>query len=132
MLDIVSDAFRDDRVIAQIRNTDLVIGAVYIPPVNSAYDDDDIYFENLKLIRDHFKSSHLIIAGDFNCRVSSLYNVKPGYNYLFNLDTTKNSNGTHLLEVCNDKPDVFILDGLTNISKKFDSNFTFFHVLKLI
>ena len=58
-IDIISIDFRDC-VIFEIRDTDIVIAAMYIPPRNSEFFDD-IYFNNLELLCQHFNNRHLAI-----------------------------------------------------------------------
>ena len=50
-IDILCQSLRDC-VVCQIKNTDLIFVAAYIPPHNSVYFND-IYFENLKIISEN-------------------------------------------------------------------------------
>ena len=110
--DVISCELRDC-VVFMIRNTDLVIGAMYIPPYNSEYYDD-IYFKNLELLLDHFSSKHLIIIGDLNSRVGILNNSVTAHKYMSNSDTAVNINDKILLNLFKAYPNFVIINGLTD------------------
>ena len=113
-------------MIVNIRNTDLVIAGMYIPPNNSVYYKD-IYFDNLRLIKEYFKDQHLIVIGDLNSRIGNIEGkLGYGYNYVPNPDITINDNGKNLKDICSTGLDFTILNGLSDGIKTFDSKYTFY------
>ena len=83
-----------DCVICRIKNSDIIIAAVYIPFSNSNHFDN-IYFTNLGISYNKFKSCKLMIMGDTNCRIGTPnYNCK--WNYSECPDQSINTNGTTL------------------------------------
>ena len=123
-VEIIYDGFRDC-VVCRIKNTDVILVAMYIPPSNSKYFEES-YFLNLELISSMFASYQLIILGDLNCRVGTPQAPhNRNYTYIDNPDTTINPSGSRLNKWIVGK-NLLILNGLTSESKRFDSNFTFF------
>ena len=122
-IELVYDGLQDC-VMCRVRNTDLMIIALYIPPSNSTYFKDE-YFSNLDLIYNRFRSYVFLIMGDLNPRVGT-----PTYDtdlrYFDNPDSTINSNGMKLLNWLKGKKDAFIVNGLVTDQKNSDSKFTFF------
>ena len=116
--------FRDCAV-CKISNTDFIIAAPYIPPVNSKFYDV-ICFNNLELLYNSFKSYNLLIIGDLNCRIGTPSFINQTLKYNINPDTIINSHGKKLLSWVNDRPDMIILNGLKISNKTFESNFTCF------
>ena len=107
-----------------IKNSDIIIAAVYIPFSNSKYFDD-IYFSNLEIIYNKFKSCQLMIMGDTNCRICTPnYNCK--WNYSENPDQSINTNGTTLLNSLRNKDDIRIVNGLCVKNTLSHSKFTFY------
>ena len=94
-VDVLCDSLRDC-VIVEVKNSYLVIAAQYIPPSNSVYYDD-IYMENLSLIHEKYKSSHLLITGDLNTRVGMMDYNNPLFSHNINPDTIINTSGSKLL-----------------------------------
>ena len=84
-IDIICNEFRDC-VVVQIRNTNMVLACMYIPPENSKYYDD-IYFDNLQMLLNHFNDRYLLIAGDLNSRFGNLISQSQ------NPDKTTNKHG---------------------------------------
>ena len=98
-----------DYVICHIKNSDIIIAAVYIPLSNKYFDD--IYFTDLEIIYNKFKSCQLMIMGDTNCRICTPnYNCK--WNYSENPDQSINTNGATLLNSSRNKDDICIVNGL--------------------
>ena len=122
-MDIICDEFRDC-VVVQIRNTNLVLACMYIPPENSNYYDD-IYFDNLQMLLNHFSDRHLLIMGDLNSRYGELTNKQNNFTHLRNPDKTTNKHGRTLIDILQSNPNFFILNGLQHVGKSFDSNYTF-------
>ena len=58
-VEVLCDSLRDC-VVFEIKHSNLVIAAQYIPPSNSIYFDD-IYMDNLNLIHDKYGSKNLIM-----------------------------------------------------------------------
>ena len=112
-----------DCVVCRIKNTDVILVAMYIPPSNSTYFDDK-HFSNLEVIYNMFQSYQILILGDLNCRLGTPQNNN-NIKYIPNPDTATNANGLRLKKWIHGK-DIFILNGYTSDSKFFHSNFTFF------
>ena len=112
-----------DCVVCRIKNTDVILVALYIAPSNSVYFDEK-YFTNLELIYSMFHSYQLLLLGDFNCRIGTPQN-NININYIPNPDATINANGSRLKRWISGK-EILILNGYNCNSKSFDSNFTFF------
>ena len=123
-IDIISIDFRDC-VIFEIRNTDIVIAAMYIPPRNSELFDD-IYFKNLELLCQHFNNRHLVTTGDLNTRVGVIGDASAQSTYLVNPDVNVNLNGKNLREMCAANSNFLILNGFADENKKCDWKFTFY------
>ena len=122
-IELVYDGFQDC-VICRIRNTDIIIIALYIHPSNSAYFTDE-YFSNLELIYSKFRLYKLLIMGDLNSRTGTpVYHTE--FRYLDNPDSIMNSNGIKLINWLKGKNDIFIVNGFITDGKKMESNFTFF------
>ena len=121
-LEVIYDGLLDC-VICRIKNTDVILVALYIPPSNSIYFDEK-YFSNLELVYSMFDSYQLLILGDFNCRIGTPHN-NIHVNYTPNPDLTINTNGSRLNRWISGK-EILILNGYNSDSKSFDSNFTFF------
>ena len=86
-----------DCIICCVTNSGIIIAAVYIPPSNSKYFND-IYFANLEIIYNKFKSCQLMIMGDLYYRIGTPnYNCK--WNYSENHDQSINTNGTTLVKI---------------------------------
>ena len=119
IVDCIYDGLRDC-VVCQVRDTSVIIAAVYIPPHNSVYFDES-YFMNLELIQRKFKDSLIVITGDLNCRIGT-----PNFNsrtYEENPDQTINSNGGKLLQWLSDK-NFTVMNGLTRNGRSYDSKYT--------
>ena len=113
-----------DCVICHIKNSDIIIAAVYIPPSNSKYFDN-IYFTNLEIIYNKFKSCQLMIMGDINCQICTPnYNCK--WNYSENPDQSINTNGKTLLNSLRNKDDIRIVNGLCVKNTLSHPKFTFY------
>ena len=112
-IEVVYDEFVDC-VVCRITNTDVILVALYIPPINSAYYNEK-YFQNLETIYNIFNSYQLLLMmGDLNCRVGILP------------DTTINTNGSRLKKWLQDK-DLVVLNGYkADDPKHFDADFTFY------
>ena len=70
---ILTDDLRDALIIS-IKDSNIIIAALYIPPINSQFYHD-IYFDNLNLIMDRFQNSDIIITGDLNARVDNMHDI---------------------------------------------------------
>ena len=114
-----------DCAVCKVSNTDFIIAAPYIPPVNSEFYDV-ICFNNLDLLYNTFKGSNLLIVGDLNSRVGTPSFKNQTLTYNTNPDTIVNSHGKKLLKWLDERPDVIILNGLKIAGKTFDSNFTYY------
>ena len=93
-LDVICSEFRDC-VVVRIRNTDMVIAGMYIPPENSHFYND-IYFDNLQMLMNHFHDRQLLIMGDLNSRVGDTKNSEKDLNYHKNPDIAINKHGRTL------------------------------------
>ena len=71
-LDIVTVELIDS-VIFRVRDSDLILAAMYIPPPNSQYFSVS-YFNNLRMLGDFFRNKQLIILGDLNACFSTPLN----------------------------------------------------------
>ena len=118
------DSMRDC-VVFQIKNSDMVIAAQYIPPSNSVYYDS-IYMENLKLVQEKFKKKRLIMLGDWNSRMGDVYYDDPKIVHCTNPDTSMNSNGRQVVRWIEQNQNMLLLNGLRCGNKNFDSNYTFY------
>ena len=85
-----------DCVIFEVKHSDLVIAAQYIPPANSIYYND-VYIDNLNLIHEKYHSKDLIITGDLNARIGDISCNNPVISHQTNPDTSVNAHGTKLL-----------------------------------
>ena len=104
-----------------MRDTPIIIAALYIPPINSVYFDDS-YFMNLDIIYRKFYNQQIIITGDLNCRIGTpKYDV--GLNYSNNPDGITNTNGDKLLQWLEEK-NVVVVNGLRWKRKEYDSKYT--------
>ena len=113
-----------DCLVCEVKFTDIVIIAMYIPPSNSTYFNDDC-FENMKMLLDYyitFKTVYLL--GDLNTRFGDL-NIN-GNNYIDNPDMTINSHGDKLRTFLEQNPAATLLNGFVHPTKIFESKFTFF------
>ena len=118
-----------DCLLVEIRNSNVMIVCMYIPPQNSEYYKDD-YFDNLQNIIDLFSKSHrLVIVGDLNSRVANMFPTR-GYKYKNNPDTIVNTNGQKLLKIVKNYENIILINGLTYNDKDFDSKMTFYRGLK--
>ena len=122
-LDTICKELRDC-VIIQIRNTNLVLACAYIPPENSKYYDD-IYFDNMEMLMNHFCDNNLLIMGDLNSRFSNLTNKQKDYTYTQNPDKSTNKHGRTLIDILQSHSNYFILNGIETGDKSFASNYTF-------
>ena len=121
-VELVYDGFRDC-VVCQVRDTSVIIVALYIPPINSVYFDDS-YFMNLDIIYRKFYNHQVIITGDLNCRIGTpTYDVE--HNYTNNPDGITNANGEKLLRWLEGK-NVLIVNGLSWKGKVHDSRYTWY------
>ena len=114
-----------DCVVVKIKNTDLIIAAIYIPPSDSLYFDD-IYFINIELLIEHFKYNKLIIVGDLNSRCGNTRHLIPSINHIPNPDKIKNGNGKKIQRILQDDERLVMLNGLVSDQMVYDSNFTFY------
>ena len=124
LIEILCTSLRDC-VIFEIKHSNLVVVAQYIPPNNSIYYDD-IYFDNLNLIHAKYSSRDLIITGDMNTRIGESSCNNPAISYCKNPDTSVNTNGNKLLKWLRQHQDMTIVNGAKFHNKKFDTNFTFY------
>jgi hypothetical protein len=125
-IDILCRSLRDC-VVCQIKNTDLIFVAAYIPPHNSVYFND-IYFENLKIISERFllPSKQLVLMGDLNSRIGSLNTNNRNYSHAQNPDNIVNMNGRKLLKWLKEYEKLVVLNGLQWKGKQFDTKHTYF------
>ena len=116
-----------DCTVCEINNTNTILIAIYIPPNNSQYFNEDI-FEHLKSMLTYFlPHKSIYIVGDMNSRFGNMNtNVKPQLRYKINPDTSTNQNGLKLIKILQEFPEMVLLNGLHDEYKKFDSDFTFF------
>lgn len=121
-VELIYDGLRDC-VVCHIRDTSIIIIALYIPPINSTYFNDT-YFMNLELIYEKFNGYQIILTGDLNCRIGT-----PKYDdklkYSINPDDVINTNGSKLLRWLTGK-NFIVVNGLNWKDKIFDSKFTFY------
>ena len=111
--DIFSPNDKDinDTIICEIRNSNVVIIGIYIPPENSIYYDKS-YFINLELTLPSLKHKIIICGGDMNARICTA-NDNTEIQYINNPDTCINSNGGKLLNICNNQK-ITIANGTQN------------------
>ena len=84
-------------MLIKVKDTNLVIAGVYIPPSNSTYFSST-YFNNLKMIYEFACDKHLLFLGDLNARTSTP-TIREN-KYTKNPDETKNKNGKTLFKIC--------------------------------
>ena len=107
----------------EIKDTDVILIAMYIPPNNSLYYKDE-YFEILKLLISHYaKNKTVYILGDLNARVGCLNSS--GQTYHRNPDSHINTNGRILKGILNQYSNITLLNGLMYKNRKFDTKFSF-------
>lgn len=125
-IEVLCQSLRDC-VVCEIKNTDLIFVAAYIPPNNSVYFDN-IYFENLKMISERFLQppKQLILMGDLNSRTGSIDSHNRNFSHAQNPDKTINTNGRKLLKYLEDYDKMVLLNGLRWGDKRFDTKYTFF------
>ena len=121
---ILCDSMRDC-VVFEIKNSDMVIAAQYIPPSNSVYYND-VYMENVKLLHEKFKKRRLIMLGDWNSRVGDISYTDPRITHYRNPDDTVNSNGRQILKWIEQNQDMLLMNGLKYEDKHFDSDYSFY------
>ncbi len=69
-IDVVSNDF-NDLIVFNIRHSEAMFAAVYLPPIISKYYTKD-YFDALDLICDTFSTqTQLFVFGDFNARIGT-------------------------------------------------------------
>ena len=123
-LKLLSEEF-EDAVIFEIDGSNVVIAAVYIPPSNSKYFNDQ-YFRNLRILLDLYANHReIIIIGDLNARMANEFQPK-GFVYQNNPDENKNSNGKILKDIISEYDDILLINGLKTGNKYFDYKFTFY------
>ena len=129
-VEVLCDSLRDC-VVFEIKHSNLVIAAQYIPPSNSIYFDD-IYMDNLNLIHDKYGSKKLIIIGDLNARIGDISCRNPKISHQKNPDTAVNANGIKLVSWLRTNDDMVVVNGANYIGKEksFDTNFTFYRGMK--
>ena len=111
-----------DMIVIEITNTSHILIATYIPPSNTKYYNDSL-FDNLDLLITSFsKYRSILITGDLNSRISDRFPTH-GLLYKKNPDPTINPNGYKLLDIL-DRHKLFVLNGLSDEGKSFDSKFT--------
>ena len=108
-----------DCIIFGIKNTDIVIAAQYIPPINSSYYSD-MYIENLKFMYEKYKNKKFLLLGDLNARIGDISHKDPTITHCINPDTRINSHGRHLLQWLEERQDMVILNGLVKDKNRFD------------
>ena len=114
-----------DCTVCEIDDTNIIFIAIYIPPNNSHYFDEDI-FEHLRSMLSYFVPHKFVyIIGDMNSRFGNM-NTSSHSKYITNPDTSTNQNGIKLRKLLQEFPEMILLNGLQHQYKTFDSNFTFF------
>ena len=121
-LGVLCDSLREC-VVCRVSNTDIIISALYILPVNSIYYND-ICMTNLEVIYRKFRDYNLLIIGDLNSRIGTPAHSK--VNHSLNPDININSNGRKILQLISKNQELVVPNGLLHEKKKFDSNFTYF------
>ena len=114
-----------DCVVFEVKNSDFVVAAHYIPPSNSMYFDD-IYMENIKLLYEKYKNKNFLLLGDLNARVGDVSYNDPTLLHCTNPDSFINNNGRQLIKWIKENEDMTLLNGLISKDSIFDSNFTFY------
>ena len=121
-VELVYDGLRDC-IVCQVRDTPIIIIALYIPPSNSVYYEES-YFMNLDMVYNKFQNYQMIVTGDLNCRVGTPH-YNTNLNYDENPDSTKNPNGEKLLRWLEGK-NLVIINGLIWKNTSHDSKHTFY------
>ena len=98
ILDIITTEFIDS-VVFRVRDSELILAAMYIPPSNSQYFSDK-YFNNFRMLCDFFSNKQLVILGDLNARTSTPLLTNNNEYYATNPDTIVNANGRRVKEIC--------------------------------
>ena len=88
-IEMICNTLRDC-VIFQVKNSNMVIAAQYIPPSNSVYYNE-IYMENLKLLHNKYKSKKFLLLGDLNARIGDISYENPTIMHCKNSDTAVNT-----------------------------------------
>ena len=122
-IDIICGTLRDC-VVFEVRNSNLVIAAQYIPPSNSIYFND-IYMENLSLLYNKYKTKNFLLLGDLNARIGDILYKDPTIKHNINPDNVINSNGRQLRKWVDENDDMILINGLQR-GGNFDSKFTFY------
>ena len=113
-----------DCIVCEVKNTNIILIATYIPPQNSIYYSDHSY-DNLKLLLEYYSPSRSVyIMGDLNSRCGDL--DCPNIQYAVNPDNFINQNGRKLRSLLAEFPNILLLNGLVHQNRRFDSEFSFF------
>ena len=105
-----------DCAICLLKDFDILLVGMYIPPVNSIYYKKD-YFNQLEIILHHYKLKKVILVGYLNqCKIWS------APHYRQNPDVTLNNHGRKLIKICN-LHGFHIVNGLDS---ECDTKFTWF------
>ena len=113
-----------DCIVCEIKDTNIILIAIYIPPSNSPFFREDCY-DNLKSIVQYFSNKTVYILGDLNSRYGDLNKCNLDPQYKTNPDTTINTNGQRLRKLLEEFPNLTLLNGLQHQNKTFDSDYTF-------
>ena len=119
-IDILSTDFYD-LVVCNIRGSDVVIAAVYLPPAESNYYSSD-YFDALDLMCHTFSNRELYVLGDFNSRIGTP--TSPSLDYQPNPDIEINNHGKSLLDIIN-KHNLTVVNGCISEHTICNTAFTY-------
>ena len=119
-VDLLSTDF-NDLIVCNIRGSDVIIAAVYLPPVESTYYSYD-YFDALDSMCHAFSNKELYLLGDFNSRIGTPVSQ---LQYQPNPDSETNSHGKSLLSIIN-KYHLTVVNGCINNQITCDTKFTYY------
>ena len=120
-IDILSTDF-NDLIVCNIRGSDVVLAAVYLPPIESKYYSHD-YFDTLDLMCHTFSNRELYVLGDFNSRIGTP--VSPSIQYQSNPDPEINTHGKSLLSIIN-KHNLTVINGCISNRTICDTAYTYY------
>ena len=115
-----------DCIVCEIKHTNIILIALYIPPSNSPFFNEDC-FDNLISLLQYFVGHKVVyVIGDLNSRYGDLNNINPNLRYKPNPDTTLNTNGQKLRNLLEQFHCITMVNGLLYRNKTFNTDFTFY------
>ena len=113
----------NDAIVLNLVNNNIICG-IYIPPSDSNYFSDHFQYLESLIQSSQISDKNLLIIGDLNCRLGALGTLNK-YEYTWNPDTTINSHGHKMNEICKEH-NLQPINHLITCNKVFDGGFTFY------